>query len=306
MTQQIEQNTRFINKFDLDKYGFYAAVPYTDAAIGFGCKKKLNSKDEENVTGIGIYMSEKTYAEQSTRKGLYITAIYGKQFSDGIQIRSKYNFNEPLDLEFRDEFFYDINTEKIYKKNKEITADDLLLYVYRKHIRTTKDFFGFILRIRLRFWRIWLPCLLKLISSTFHYLLLIISGDRYTYEFLFKEENLNGQIISSRMEGRVNKVPKPPKETEEKAATIDFFGIDVPQWPIVFYSSLHLCLLVLIKYLGIKVTQIKEFFDNNFCMVLYVIVSFWLIETVLPFILKKLIKYFSTLAFCASHKKIRV
>ena len=96
------------------------------------------------------------------------------------------------------------------------------------------------------------------------------------------------------------------KEREKVAAKILFFGIDVPQWPIVFYSALHLCLWYLIKHFSIEVKQIEDFFSNNFLVVLYVIVSFWLIETVLPFFLKKLVRLFSTLSFQSENKKISV
>ncbi|MAG12849.1 hypothetical protein CL630_03520 [bacterium] len=310
MTQHIEseQNKRLRNKFDFKKYGFYSVTPYIDAQIGFGCKKKLNPQDTKNVSGIGIYIPNKTYNEPSlTRKAFYITATYGEELPEGIRMRSEHNFLEPIDLEFRDEFFYDVNTEKLHKGNKEITANELLLEVYGKHIKTTRPFRGLFLRAKLRVWRIWLPWLFTLISNIFHYLLFFISGDKYAYEFLLQEENLNGQIISSRMKGRVSEDTgsAKTKEKEEEAKKIDFFGNKVPRWPIVFYSALHLCIWFLIKYFSIQTDQIEYFFSNNFLVVLYVIVSFWLIETVLPFLLKKLIKYSSTLSRLASHKKIK-
>jgi hypothetical protein len=284
-------------------------TPYIDAIIGFGCKKKLNPQDTKNVSGIGLYISNDTYNEpSSTRKAFYITATYGEELSDGIRMRSEHNFLEPLDLEFRDEFFYDTNTEKIYREDKEITGDELLQEVYTKHIKTTKPIRGLFLRIKLRFWRIWLPWLLKLVSNFFHYFLLLISGDKYSYEFLFQEEKLNGTIISSKMEGRVGRSRQLPegKEKEKEAKKMEFFGIIVPQWPIVFYSALHLSAWSIAKYYALLTDDIKNFFDNNFLVVLYVIVSFWLIETVLPFLSKKLIKLFSTLSFLASAKKVRV
>lgn len=302
-----EQNKRLRSKFNFEKYGFHSVVPFIDAQIGFGCKKKLNSDDTKNVSGIGIHIPNGTYNEPGSRKAFYIRATYGEELPEGIRMRSEHNFREPIDLEFRDEFFYDKETEKIYKEDREITGDELLQEVYAKHIKTTRPIRGLFLRTKLRFWRIWLPWLLKLISNFFHYFLLLISGDRYTYVFLFQEEELNGQIISSGMESRVGR-EAPPKasEKEKVAAKIQFFGIDVPQWPIVFYSALHLCLWFLVKHFGVAVKQIEVFFSNNFLVVLYVIVSFWLVETVLPFALKRLIRLFSTLSFLSESKKISV
>jgi hypothetical protein len=311
MTEQVEseQNKRLRSKFNFEKYGFYSVTHYIDAQIGFGCKKKLNPQDTKNVSGIGFYIPNKTYNDTgSTRKAFYITATYGEELTDGIRIRTEQNFHEPFDLEFRDKFFYDTSTEKLYKGDKEITGDEVLLEVYGKHIKTTRPIRGLYLRTKLRFWRIWLPWPLKLLSNASHYLLLLISGDKYTYEFLFQEENLNGQIISSRMEGRIgrNKEPAKAKEEEKESKQIDFFGNKVQQWPIVFYSILHLSFWFLIKYFGVETNQIENFFGNNFLLVLYVIVSFWFIETVLPFLLKKFVKYFSTWSFQVANKTIRV
>ena len=311
MTEHIEseQNKRLRARFDFKKHGFLSVTPYIDTRLGFGCKKKLNPQDTKNVSGIGFYISNKILDNQSsTRKAFYITATYGEELVDGIRMHTQQNFHEPLDLEFRDEFFYDTSTEKLYKGNKEITGDEALLEVYRRHIKTTRQIVGLYLRTKLRFWRIWFPWPLKFLSNVSHYLLFFISGDKYTYEFLFQEENLNGQIISSRMEGRVsrNKDSAKIKEEEKESKQIDFFGNKVPQWPIVFYSILHFSFWFLIMYFGIKTDQIENFFGNNFLLVLYVIVSFWLVETVLPFLLKKFVKYFSTWSFQVTNKTIKV
>lgn len=311
MTENVEteENKRLRGKFDFEKHGFYAVTHYIDTQIGFGCKKRLNPQDTKKVSGIGFYVSNKTYNDTSyKRKAFYITATYGEELFDGIRIRTEQNFHEPLDLEFRDEFFYDTSTEKLYKGNKEIKGDEALLEVYGKHIKTTRPIWGIYLRTKLRFWRVWFPWLLKFLSNVSHYLLFFISGDKYTYEFLFQEENLNGQIISSRTEDRVgrNKDSAKIKEEEKESKQIDFFGNKVPQWPIVFYSSLHLVFWFTIKYRGVDAGNLENFFNNNFLLVLYVIVSFWLIETVLPFLLKKLVKYFSTWSFQVANKTIKV
>lgn len=311
MTEHVEteQNKRLRAKFNFDKHGFYGVSPYIDAQIGFGCKKKLNPQDTENVSGIGFYIPNRTLNNTGyTKKAFYITATYGKELDDGIQVRSIRNFCEPTDLEFRDEFYFDTATEKIYKKDKEINANDLLLEVYGKHIKTTRPIWGLFARNKLRFWRIWLPWIPRSFSYLAHYFLYVISGDKYTYEFLFQEETLNGKIISSKTEWRIGteKDRLKIKEEEKEAKKIDFFGNKVPQWPIVFYSMLHLCVWFSIKYSGVTTDGIEKFFDNNFLLVLYVIVSFWVIETVIPFLLKKSVKYSSILAFHTEHKAIKI
>lgn len=306
------ENKRLRAKFDFEKYGFYAVTPYIDAQIGFGCKKKLNDQDMKNVSGIGFYISNETLNNNSsTRKAFYITATYGEDLAEGIRLRTKQNFCEPLDLEFRDEFFYETTTEKIYKKEKEINANSVLLEVYRKHIKTTRPIVGLLLRIRLRFWRIWLPWIPKSLSFLSHHFLWLISGERYTYEFLFQEETLNGKVISSKLDWRIDRAKeitniKEIKEEDKEAKLIDFFGNKVPQWAIVFYSILHLGVWFFFKYFGVNIYKIEEFFGNNFLLVLYVIVSFWIVGTVIPFFLKKMVKYFSSLAFSFASKTVKV
>ena len=51
-----EKNKRLRSKFNFEKYGFYAVTPFIDAQIGFGCKKKLNSQDTKNASGVGILL----------------------------------------------------------------------------------------------------------------------------------------------------------------------------------------------------------------------------------------------------------
>lgn len=311
MAEDIEDgaNKRLIAKFDFEKNGFYAVTPYIDARIGFSCKKRLNKEDAKNVSTIGFYISDQALNDTtSTRKAFYIKAIYGKELVDGVQMRTDQNFFEPLDLEFRNDFFYDTTTEKIYKKEKEVNADNILLEVYRKHIKTTRPIVGLVLRIRLKFWRIWLPWISKSFSFLSQFFLYLISGDEYTYEFLFQEETLNGEIISSRMKGRVDpeKNSAKAKEKDNEAKQIDFFGNKVPQWAIVFYSILHLGVWFSLGYFCVDRNKLKEFFDNNFLLILYVIVSFWIFGTIIPFFLKRTIKHLSTLAFHSASKRIKV
>ena len=39
-----DENRNFINKFNIDKYGFYDVVPFDDCKIGFSVKRKLKEK----------------------------------------------------------------------------------------------------------------------------------------------------------------------------------------------------------------------------------------------------------------------
>lgn len=299
-------------KFNFEKFGFYDPMELTDTDVGFSFKKDF--KDiKDHVSLFHLLIPNNSFRDtRIKRKPILVTVVYGKKTDYGVSMRQleSSKLSEPIDLNFTDEFFYDIDTKKFYKGNKEIEAEDILKEVYEKHIKPSRYFIGFFLRLKFRFWRFVLPSIFSFISKIFHYFLLVISGDRYSYEFLFEEENLNGEIISSksdlRMERQMRNQTAAGKEKEKEAKKIEFFGIDVPKWPIVFYSILHLSIYAFLKYFGCSTTAIEDFLNNSFLVVLYVIVSFWIVETILPIILKWFVRFFSTLSARSLYKNLSV
>lgn len=308
MTEEQQNKTKeklkrnFIKKFsNLDEYGFYDFVEFEGDVIGFSIKKKFKNKDG-NATMISVGIRS---GESIKKVPLYISATYGKEGSEGIQLRSleEIKLTEPVDMESRNEYFYDINEQNLYRKNKEINACQLINGIYELHIKSTELFKGFFLRMKIRFWRVVLKTLFKLISEVFYNLLFIISGNRYKYESFLEREILNDRVIKSKWPEQEGL-----KEKEElrESKKFRFFDYEASSWSIIFYCSLHLGIYAYFMYIGYKPLILAILVQNNFLILVYVVVSLWSIESVMPKILMFLIKYFSKLSDHSSYRKIKL
>lgn len=299
----------FLKSFPFSKQGFEDVQYFTDRDVGVSFQKKT-TKSSDHKSLFHLLIPNRELLESSNhRKRLLVTAVYGKEEGGGVRLRplTISNLNEPLDLDFTSDFYFDSNEQQLYFKNRKIRPDELLRRVCKLHTKTTRLIAGLFLRSKLLFWRFLLPRLLSLIALIFHYILFAISGDRYTYTFIFKEEKLNGRIISSSNKGalRERDVLPVPNEKIKQGKELNFFGNNVPQHSIVFYSAIHLfALLWIVENTSLQLVS-TEVFSNNFLTVLYVVVSFWFFDSVLPYVLKGLIRVFSTLSTKSEYKMIR-
>lgn len=291
-----EQNKTFIEKFDnFGNYGFHNLTQF-DHDAGFSVKKKSCNN---YVTLLSIYIpNEIFYNAKIEKKPLNIQAFYGEETREGIRLRAKPKLTEPVDAEFH-EYFYNIRTKELYKNNKKITADQLINEVYNTHTKSTKLIKGFYLRMKIMFWRILIKSIFEFISKFCHFVLFIISGNRYSYEPICKEEILNGKIIKSQ---EVKEVKEDLKESKK----FPFLGYNTSRWSIIFYSSLHLVFYTIFMYINYKPKFITTILKNNFLTLVYVILSLWLIESLVPKFLMLLIKYFSQLSINCRFKTIKL
>jgi len=299
-----EKIGKFFSKFDFDKYGFKNPVFYTDGSIGFSIRKDSVSKDG-NATQLSVYVYEDDLnSKDSNRKPLVIHTTYGVVTSDGgIRIRSNPKLSDPIDFESTETYYYNIVSGDFYKENENISANKIIDEIYKKHMKSTKSFFGFWLRSKIFFWKLFLSTLFKFISDTFCLLLYVVSGDRYSYAPFFEEETLNGEIIKSRLD-----IPKIIKAKEEvkRSKKILLLGYDAPYWPIIFYAILHGLLYLVFMHYNYKPILITTLLKNNFLTIIYVILSLWFLEKVIPSGLKSLVKIFSKLSFRSQYKSISV
>jgi len=309
MAQEREVNTNLQEKLPLEKNGYYDITNFVDTTLGFSFKKNFRT-DQEHVSLFHLLVENNDYNNpELERKPLFLSVVYGKKTPNGVTMRGfdPKAFGEPVDLDFRDEYFYNPGENKLYNKSgEEISGEELLRQIYDRHIKTTKLFLGFFSRLKLSLWRVWIPAFLGKISDLLHWILYLVSGDRYTYRSLFDEEKLNGIVISSRMPYRVNDTISQKTSVEQPAKEVEFFGIKVAQWPIIFYALLHLSFWFSLNYIYYPTESIEKFLGINFLTVLYVIVSFWIVDIVIPFFLKKAIKLASTLADRAQHRRISI
>lgn len=290
----------------LQEEGFYDVTYFADEEVGFSFKKDFG--DRKYVSLFHLIIDRRKIQDDGSKKPLIIAAVYGERTGDGVRVRSltSKELRNPIDLDFYDEYYFDIDTDKFYARNTLISPRALLSDIYSKHILPTKLLRGLPFRLRYRLWKFWVPKLLGFIYWLLQKILFVVSGDRYAYRHLFKEETLNDEIIDSRFPERIGELKPKGRLKEKSAKSIQFFGMSVPQWPIVFYSAIHLSLVAWYEYNYLDIGIIDTVIGNNFYVVCYVIVSFWLVETLIPLILKFLIKRTSILSSWSEYRKIHI
>lgn len=291
----------FINKFIalLEQKGYYDFVSFTDG-IGFGVYKKFRESDENHTTLLRVGISN----NNEEKKPLSASAVYGVETEEGVRLRNgnEIFINDPIDMESRSDYFYDLKDKTLFKKNEKITPEELIDDIYNIHIKPTKLVKGFSLRIKIRFWRIWLPFIFTALSKTCYYLLLTISGNRYTFEPFVEEEKINDEIISTR--STIHKVKE--KESLKESKKFHFFDYEASRWSIIFYSLLHLALYGYFSYIDYKPVLITTVLKNNFLIIIYVVCTLGILESVIPAILMFLIKHSSKLSFRSEIRNIRL
>lgn len=293
----------FIKKFENIK-GYYNITPYSDA-VGFSMYRDLNVNDKNNASLISFYVEKN---DSGKLKKLIGTASYGKKVDQGISIRSgKLKISEPIDISSDDDYFYDSDNDKIFKNNKEISPEHLINDLYNSHIKTTKFWRGLLIRSKLFFWRILISNLFKSASIIFHFLLYFISGDRYSYEPIGETETLNGTRISSKFDKLLGLDNKKFKEGLIEVDKFDFLGYKASFWLIIFYSVFHLSVYIFCYYQNYRPQIILNIFENNFLTLVYVVLSFWFLEKMIPLTLKFLIRFNSEKSsYFSYNKRIKV
>jgi len=298
------QNNNFIKNFEnIDK--FYDYTPYVKET-GFSIKKELKGGINKNTSLLKFYIPDNSkYSEK--RKPIIISATYGKKSDKSVIIRDKIKISDPIDLISKNEYYYNADINKLYKGKKEISPSELVKYIYNLHIKPTKYIKGFWLRTKLFFWKVIMEKFFAYISIFLHHFLYIISGDKYSYKPILREEILNNKIINSNFKEMIGeKENKEMKEHLKKGRKFNFLGYEASRWTILFYSMLHLLFYIIFEYKNWHPAIIITILKNNFLTLIYVISSLWVMEIVVPTILKMFIKIISTLSWYSYIKKIKV
>lgn len=189
---------KFIEKFKLEEHGFYHIVSVEERIIGFVAYKKLTLNNKYDSF---IEVCYKDYSK--SKKILSITIIYGEANSKNkekgeIQLNFNRSSKDPVNLyseNVKNKYYYDIKDNKFYKNNNEINPEEIIKEIYEKHISPKYFLKGFFVRMKIFFnkifYNIFLRLVFKYISKMFYYLLIIISGDKYTYNPFMEETTDN-------------------------------------------------------------------------------------------------------------------
>ncbi|MCK5320522.1 hypothetical protein KAJ61_03985 [Candidatus Parcubacteria bacterium] len=296
----------FLKKFNPKKYGFESLHPFEDCPLGFSVKKRLHESNENNITLLSVYIPDRVYNDEKVnkKKPIFIRATYGKISDNGVTIRDFENTNprDPVDTESLNDYFYNIETKEFFKKNKTINPDDIINEIYNKHIKSTKLIRGIMIRFKIFLWRKIISKLLKIISNFFYYLLLVVSGNRYVYEPILGEETINTKVVKSKFD----EVDLEMKEVLKEGEKFKFLDYEASRWSIIFYSLLHFSIFIVFYIYDLQPEIITIVIKNNFLTLLYVILSLWILETVIPSILMSLIRFFSTQSANSLYKTIKL
>ena len=161
-----------IKEFGLPFEGFTNFTPWVDA-VGFSVLKEKNN-GFASLYKIGFIADN----DDNTLKKLWITANYGRKLDDGgITLRTETRLMDPVDLDSYKEFFFDSSSKKFFYNKKEINPKDILKKLEYSHLKTTKNFEGLPLRLKLIFWRKFLPLLVNFLDKSFIFLLELFTGE---------------------------------------------------------------------------------------------------------------------------------
>lgn len=276
------ENEVFISKFNPDYYGFFGLTRFTDTKIGFSLKKTLAGREDEGVTLLSIYVPNKIFEQADIlNKPLSINLTYGKEAEGGgVIIRDHHKFSDPIDLRSVNEYYYNISTGKFFKKDKEITADQILKEIYELHIRSTKLVRGLRIRIKLGFFRMLskgITNLYKFISNIFSFILKMVSGITYKYDI---------------EKFQPFKTPSPEKLEPPNGVKVNFLGYNASPQCIMFYATFHFIIFVILYFKQYIPDLLVAVFKNTFLILIYVMMSLIFVDKMLPHTLKKFIDFF--------------
>lgn len=290
---------RFIDKFQFKKLGFSDPVAFSDA-IGFSTSKDRLQNGVPFVSIYKFFLRPEDLNNSVGKKPVIISVSYAEKLNDGTLRISptsiKRRLNWPIDLFSKDEFFYDLSTEKFYFKEREITTEEIVRTVEALHTKPTKLIRGFILKCKLFFWRILVTNILKLLYYSLIKILYVFSGT--------KTEKSIWLVNISRDKFDEDRNVKKESFAEEK---IDIFGYHASAWSVVVYAILHLSIYTIWYFkLNFENGFIKSIFSNAFLTTVYVIPSLVFFERLFPNVLEFLIKWSGEYFHRASYKQIKI
>lgn len=266
-----------ISKFDLPFADFSSPTKFNDG-IGFSA---IQEQKEDFASLYKIWLNAKDF--DKNQKPLWVSVSYGKKVAGGISLNTgKSEVSSPIDLNFFNEYSYDPKTGTFYRYGKKIDPRQILIQVSELHNLPTKMYRGFYLRSRLWFWRKLLPLIIRIIDKILAGILWLISGERIPGDIWRR-------LITQKYLDKNNATDS--KEVNfTSTSTMAFFGYQAKIWSVVFYCSMHLFAYLLSYKLNSRSILLSHIFRSNFIALCYVVVTFVVIEKILPTILKKVIK----------------
>ncbi len=287
----------FLDLFDIAGSEFSDFIPYLDDQVGFSVRHSRKGRKEASLIRVTLV--------DNKRDGLYpvfVDATFGVMHAGGIKIRTgeETSAHDPIDINVTDDYVYDPEQNEIFKNDKAVTGLDVLTYAYNLHLKTTRPFLGFCLRIKLWFWRRFLRTVSKATVAVLTACLFVVSGTKYDYDPFFDQE----KIVMSDQSGASYEGQNSPEKSEGQKLRI--FEYQASRWSIIFYCSAVLFTYFTFSILNYKPRVLIDIIKNNYLVVLFAIVSLWMVDSFIPNLLKGLIRRLARYTLELGFKKITV
>jgi len=287
---------KFKAHFELPKNGFLEPIDLQDTTLGFSVYKTRSEKGFKSLFRVYVKNEELNKLEQL--KPLTVTASYGKESSNGIILSSnefKRKSNWPTDFISEGEFLYNIESDKLYYKGKEIDGIKLLDIADSWHTKTTKLFGGAWLRFKL-FWFHYIQAgFWKIIFHIIAFFQYLASGEKIKiFHDFTNPRTSNYQTLNV-------------KESE----LINLWGYKVKPWIAGIYGFLHLFIYIIFYYYNYRPLWLITVFKTDFLAFMYGVVSLGLANTFLPILLspikfKDFLKLIQSIYWSSAIRRVRI
>jgi hypothetical protein len=179
----------------------------------------------------------------------------------------------PRSFDITDEVTFSETTGKFYRNGRVLDLVKYLKEKIRRNESVLLPFRGLFERFvrRLR-WYLVAP-LAGFFSATFVSLFYLATGKR-----LLPEKREHHYVYLSAGTEAEQLVVESGLSEDKKVTEIDFFGMKVKPAPLITYASLNLVGYLILYSLSFKPPILKTLFENTFLSILYVVVTYSLLE----------------------------
>lgn len=306
-----EISDKFINKF-VSEFGDQSVTQLNDIIVGVSIKKdypldlikKLRIRDNRTYKSL-IYVlieNDDMLNESLKKKSIFIKIDFTLESGN-----NRYLFNNdfignkkycPINIVASREYFYQVDEDKFYKSDIEISPKQIIDELFDKHVKTSENFRGAYLRTQLLFWRKLYPYLIFIISNFFVILSFILFGEKNPLD-------IHKRYYKEAFKDKSSTVINP----DFKAAFSDkilFLGYNISKWSLASYSSIVLLIYVGFNYSNFKPHLLIGVSRNNFLLLAFVALSLTIYDLGIPKFFKWMIaktsKYYVNIQF----KQIKV
>ncbi len=304
-----QSNQEFLDAFNIgESTDYYEPILLSDTKFGFSIKRKYpdsiafkpalkQNGDSDTVAVLWIVLRDKAelqagkflltarisaYSLWSTNHFEYDESNPDSPTAEAVEKSKK--TPRPVDLEYRDDFYYD-SKNKVFldKKNRPISGESILNYVFQEHCDTTHKLKGFELQFK------------NFVRKFFQTVLAsVIWSLKFILAQIFRTKVIAENSLSELFDGY-----KDIEKTETE--TLDVFGYKASKSTIILFSVI-ISTLCYLKYEElVELKYFKYISADNFLVVVHSIVALAIIEIIPQAILlrtlNQLIKLKAKLSF---------